>query len=99
MKDFEVQVDRYRQEIAGLNHKLQSETRTRTDCQNQIDRLNENLNGRSDQLNRCAYDLDNATAKSDRLMEDNSKLFAEVDRLKNHTMLLTEQNQRVNKLL
>jgi len=28
-------------------------------------------------------------------MEDNSKLFAEVDRLKNHVLNLTEQNQRV----
>lgn len=65
------------------------------ECQNQIDRLSDTLNSRTEQLNRCAFDLDSSNVKIDRLLDDNSKLFAEVDRLKSHTLLLTEQNQRV----
>ena len=55
------------------------------ECQKQVDRLNATLNERTDSLNRCAFDLDNAM----------TKLFSEIDRLKNHIILLTEQNQKV----
>jgi len=65
------------------------------ECQKQVDRLNATLNERTDSLNRCAFDLDNAMTKNDKLLDDNSKLFSEIDRLKNHIILLTEQNQKV----
>lgn len=95
VKELEMQNGRGRNENSDLNQKLQIEIRQRMECQSQLERTNDTLNSRTDQLNRCAYDLENFNVKNERLMEDNSKLFAEIDRLKNHTMILTEQNQRV----
>ena len=56
------------------------------------------LNNRTDQLNRCVNELENISGKSERLIDDNSNLLAEIDRLKNHVLILTEQNQKVKSL-
>ena len=48
------------------------------------------------ELKRTAHDLDNSRNKNDRLLEDNSRLYMEVEKFKQHTGVLTEQNQKVN---
>lgn len=53
------------------------------------------LKERTGDLNRTKLDLDHANVKNDKLMEDNNKLFAEIERLKSHVLVITEQNQAV----
>ena len=91
-----MQCDRFRGEISTLNGMHQNEVRARIESQKQGDNLEGLLNERTDQLNRCSYDLDNSNMKNERLLEDNTKLFSEIERLKNHIIVLTEQNQRVS---
>ncbi len=54
------------------------------------------LKEKTNELNNRTYDLENSNIKNDKLLEDNNKLFTEIEKLKNHIMAITEQNQNVS---
>ena len=67
------------------------------ECERSNQQLDQILKERTNDLNRTKLELDNSNLKNDKLMEDNNKLFSEIERLKSHVMVITEQNQGVCK--
>lgn len=66
------------------------------ECERSNQQLDQMLKERTNDLNRTKLELDNSNLKNDKLMEDNNKLFSEIERLKSHVMVITEQNQGVS---
>ena len=96
VKDLENQCDRLNQEVQNLSNMNNKEQRERMDCERNIQQLDAILKERLNDLHRLKFDLDNSSVKNDKLLEDNNKLFNEIERLKTHIMVITEQNQSVN---
>ena len=67
----------------------------RQDCQQEIEKLSHLLNERNNQLARCNYDLENSNLRNQNLLEDNTNIFSEFEKMKNHVAILTEQNQKL----
>jgi len=65
------------------------------DCERNNQQLDQMLKDRNGELSRTKMELEHSGVKNDKLMEDNNKLFGEIERLKSHVMVITEQNQSV----
>ncbi len=66
------------------------------DLERNNQQLEQRLNERTNELNRTKIDLDHSNVKNEKLMEDNGRLFNEIERLKSHVLIITEQNQNVS---
>jgi hypothetical protein len=47
------------------------------------------------ELKSLLDEINHLRITNDKLIEDNEKLFNELERLKNHILILTDQNQKV----
>ncbi len=93
--DLEGQTERQNQEINNLTNQNNKEVRERMEVERNNQQLDQMLKERTSDLNRTKLDLDHSNIKNDKLLEDNNKLFSEIERLKSHVMVITEQNQSV----
>lgn len=99
LKDAEKQNDLLRSDNSQLSYNLQSEKRARLDAEKANSQLNLLLAEREREINRYVADLDASRQANNRISEEKFLLESENDRLKNHIMTLTEQNQGVNFLV
>ncbi len=68
------------------------------DCERNNQHLDQMLKEKINELNNRTYELENSNIKIAKLLEDNNKLFNEIEKLKNHIMAITEQNQNVSNI-
>ena len=95
LKDYEKQLDSQRNEISGLNFSLQKERGVRFDSEKSNEHLNILLNERDREINRLLSELDTSRALNQRVTEEKLRSNSDNDRLKNHILILTEQNEKV----
>jgi len=62
--------------------------------QKKNDYLERILNERNDQLNRCAFELDNTYIKLDKLSEEKLQHQSELNKLKDQIRILTDQRDQ-----
>jgi hypothetical protein len=75
------------------------ETKGRLDSERQVQELERILKDRDSDIRRYNEELDFSRVNNEKLVEDNEKLFSEIEKLKNHIILLTEQNQKLTEEL
>lgn len=95
LKDAEKQIDLLRSDNNGLSFNLQKEKSGRLDSEKTVDQLQLLVAEREREINRYLSDLDASRMTNNRISEEKYLLASENDRLKNHIMTLTEQNQKV----
>ena len=95
LKDYENQIDLLRSDVSNLNSNLQKERGNRMEADKTIDKLQLCINDRDREINRYVTDLDVSRQNNTRLSEENFVISSENEKLKNHIMILTEQNQKV----
>jgi len=95
LKDYEKQIDLQRSEIASLNSANQKERAGRLDGEKSNEHLQILLNERDREISRLVNDLETSRALNQRVTEDKLKSNSDNERLKNHIIILTEQNEKV----
>ena len=65
------------------------------DIEKKNQQLENMLKDKSSELNKRIYELENSNIKVEKMLEDNKKLFNEIEKLKNHINVLTDQNYSV----
>lgn len=88
-------IERLQQELNTANANFQRENRTRIDCERNIQDLEGRLKDKFKENNHLTSELDSQRLRNDRLTEDNTRLYNEGERQKQHISVLTEQNARV----
>ena len=95
IKDYERQFDNMRNDIDGLKDNLMKEKQ----CRNEEEKRGEQLEGiiqeRERELNRLGNDIENMKVLNQRINDDKMNGQVENDKLKNHIMVLTQQNQKL----
>ncbi len=95
IKDLENQNDKQRSEINSLNSMLGRERSLRIESDKSAEQLNNILNEREKEINRYLKDLESSKIASQRSNDERNTLLSEIERLKNHVVLLTEHNEKV----
>jgi len=93
--DLEGNNERLKQELSTANSNFQRENRLRVECERNINDLENTIKDKQKDNQNLNQELESFRIKTDRLMDDNGKLFSENEKFKQHIVLLTEQNQRV----
>jgi chromosome segregation ATPase len=97
VRDLEFKLGEVKSELNEKSFVLQKETRTRMDREKDGDILNNLLKEKEREIKKYLDELDFIQSEKDKLYDDNTKMFNELDRLKKHIYIITEQNQQVNK--
>jgi hypothetical protein len=95
IRDHEKMIDNNRIDSNSLNMSLQKEKNLRNDAEKMISQLQQLLSDREREINRYIADLDGMRSLNNKTSEEKYLLSNENERLKNHIMTLTEQNQGV----
>jgi chromosome segregation ATPase len=99
LKDYEKQSDNLRSEINNLNGNLQKERALRLESEKDNEHLHMVIKEKEREVGKYHNELDNSRGVNQRLSEDKVFLSNENDKLRNHIMLLTEQNQAVSYII
>jgi chromosome segregation ATPase len=89
------QIELLKGDIAEVNSAHSEERQARLEAEKANDDLTELLHERDREISRHLKDIDNQRTTNQKLSEDKSYLGSENDKLKNHIMIITEQNQKV----
>ena len=95
IRDLEIQNEKLSEELNNLDNINQKEVRLRIEKEKSFEDLEKHNKEKDRNIKQCLVDLDSLQEEKDKLLEDNTKMFNELDRLKNHIFVITEQNQRV----
>jgi len=83
-------------EIEKLKLTLNREAKSRVDSEKQNQELNYIIKERENEIRRLLEEFDSSKINNDKLLDDNQKLFAEIEKLKSHILLVTEQNSKLS---
>ena len=97
IRDHEKMIDNHRIDNNSLNLNVQKEKNIREDAEKMINQLQQLLSDREREINRYIGDVDSLRSDNNKTSEEKYVLSNENEKLKNHIMTLTEQNQGVNK--
>jgi chromosome segregation ATPase len=97
VRERDKQIELNRNDLSTLtgNHNLERQARLEAEKANED--LTEAIHERDREISRLHKEIDSHRSSNQRLGEDKSYLGAENDKLKNHIIMLTEQNQKVNR--
>jgi chromosome segregation ATPase len=93
LKDFERQVDSLKLENNNLGLTICKEKNVRAEENNENDKLNLILNDHEQEINQLNHDIETIKLMQQKASEKNNVLQDENTKLRNHIMILTEQNQ------
>lgn len=96
IRDLELKNSDFKNEISDKVFIIQKESRVRNDRERDIENLNKILKDKEKEIQKYLNDLDFIQNEKNKLYEDNTRMFNEIDRLKKHIFILTDQNQQVN---
>jgi len=96
LKENEKQNDMLRSDNNILSLNLQKEKTGKMDSEKTVNQMQSLLSEREREINRFINDLEASRQTNNRISEEKFLLASENERLKNHIMTLTEQNQGVN---
>jgi chromosome segregation ATPase len=95
LREREKQIELQRSDIASLNNVNSLEREAKLEAEKANDELTGLLHDRDREISRLLKDVDNHKSNGQRLNDDKLYLVSENEKLKNHIMILTEQNQKV----
>lgn len=93
LKDFERQVDSLKLENNNLGLTICKEKNVRAEENNENEKLNLILNDHEQEINQLNHDIETIKLMQQKASEKNNVLQDENTKLRNHIMILTEQNQ------
>lgn len=93
LKDFERQVDSLKLENNNLGLTICKEKNVRAEENNENEKLNLILNDHEQEINQLNHDIETIKLMQQKASEKNNVLQDENAKLRNHIMILTEQNQ------
>jgi citron Rho-interacting kinase len=99
LKDYEKQIESQKNDLNNLNFSLQKERSLRLDAEKTIEHLNVLLNDRDREINRLMSELDTSRVLNQRVTDEKLRSSSDNERLKNHIIILTEQNEKVSNLI
>jgi len=96
LKEYEKQIDYQRSEIGNLSATLNRERVLRAELEKSNEKYQSAINDHNKEINRLSNEVEASRAISKRITDE--KIFSknENDKLKNHIMILTENNHKVN---
>lgn len=77
------------------NFIIQKESRLKSDREKDVDSLNKIIKEKDREIQKLLDDSDFLQNEKQKLYEDNTRMFNEIDRLKKHIYIITDQNQQV----
>jgi chromosome segregation ATPase len=95
IRDLEFKLGDIKSELNEKSLVLQKETRSRMDREKEGDLLNNLLKEKEKEIKKYLDEFDFILSEKNKLYDDNTKMFNELDRLKKHIYIITEQNQQV----
>jgi chromosome segregation ATPase len=95
IRDLEFKLGDVKKELNEKTLVLQKETRSRMDKEKDGDILNNLLKEKEREIKKYLDELNFIQSEKNKLYDDNTKMFNELDRLKKHIYIITEQNQQV----
>lgn len=94
--DLEQSLNRTKMELNNVSNAHAKERSNRVEGEKNGEKLESILKERTNEIKRLSAELDNARINVEKLNGEKARLIGEVERYKNHIMVLTEQNQKVN---
>jgi chromosome segregation ATPase len=95
IKELELQADRLHNELEIQTTTNQKEIRLRLEREKLYEDVEGVMKDKEREIKKLLNELDNYTVQKEKLYEDNTKMYNEIDKLKNHIYVLTEQYQNV----
>ena len=94
-RSLELKISEMSNEIKEKNYIALKESRIRLDRDEKNENLEKIIKEKDKEIKKIIDDLDFLYQQKDKLYEDNSRMFNELDRLKKHIYIITDQNQQV----
>lgn len=95
IKDLENQSQKLHHELENLNNINQKEIRLRIEQERSYGELELIIKDKDREMKMALKEFESLSVEKDKLYEDNIKMFNEIDRLKNHIYILSDQNHKV----
>ena len=95
LRSYEKQIDGMQNEIRNLKSNLANESQGRADEEKRAQHMENIINDRERELNRLNAECDNLKSIKDQVSQDKMEKDMQNDKLKNHIVLLTQQNQKL----
>ncbi len=95
VKELELQNEKLNEQLIEMDGVNQKEIKLRLDNERLFEELEMRSKDQDKSVKTYKEQLAALLGDKDKLYEDNTKMFNEIERLKNHVLLITEQNQRV----
>ena len=96
-RELELNIEKLKGEINNINSSYQKESRIRQERDRTIEHLENVIQERDKEIRRFNIDIDSMRIQKQNLYDDNGKLLNELNKLKDHIYLLSDQNQKVYK--
>lgn len=95
IRDLELKNSELKNEISDKSFMIQKESRSKADREKEIEGLNKIIKEKERDIKKFLDELDFIQNEKNKLYEDNTRMFNELDRLKKHIYIITDQNQQV----
>ena len=96
INELEQTLNRTKNELNSVNNAHLKERNGRLESEKNNEKLEILLKERNNEVKRLNLENDNARITNEKLNADKARLLADVERYKNHIVVLTEQNQKVS---
>ena len=95
LSNYERQIDSLKNENENLKYSLNREKMIRNESDEKIEKISNLLNSREYELNKVTNDLEQSKISNKILLDDKTRIQIENEKLKQHIMVLTEENQKL----
>ena len=95
ISNYEMKIDSLQNENENLNLSLNREKMIRNENEKKIEKLSNLINSRELELNQISNELENSKNINKRLIDDKTRIQIENEKLKQHIMILTNENQKL----
>ena len=85
-------LDKTKQELAHSRNEHNNEKNNRIECERTIEKLGSNIRDQEKELRNAGNDIENLKLLNNKLNEEKNVKQAEIERLKSHILVVTEQN-------
>lgn len=95
ISNYEMKIDSLQNENENLNLSLNREKMIRNENEKKIEKISNLINSRELELNQISNELEKSKNINKRLIDDKTRIQIENEKLKQHIMILTNENQKL----
>ena len=96
LRESQIDNEKLRNEIQQIIASSQRDVKMKKDMERVCGDMEKDLTEKEREYRRLFNDYEQSRMRNDRLVEDNSKLFGELEKMKAHILVIAEQNQRLS---